>query len=574
MKRLLLLTTLLCFVSVSYGFTVNNITYTTLNGTSVKVTGFSFSLVNVVIPSEVTYNNVVYQVKEIGDKGLYGYKSTANTKYSKMETLVISEGIEKIGINGIASNNKLKSVSLPSSLTEICNSAFYSCDVLTTVDFPNGSNLETIGDEAFHECKKLEAFVIPSTVTNLGKTAFGATNLNYIEIPNSISVIQEECFINCKSLNTVVLHDGITRIESRSFYGCSILENIDNHFPDALEYIGSLAFYGVPGIKHLILKGNLGIINASTFAHCNNLEYVWLQEGITTVDKYAFGSCRNLKYIVLPSSLETVDAGAFGENTSLLDYVPHDPRTIIFLADEPFEIKWIDTTDGGHVYPSLGLVVEGDRFYVKESAVSAYKTKWQYDNNIEYQIPFNPDLTYSTNYREFDMDFHVAAESGNKPFVATSYNDQSATFTSIENNIVPSETGIVIRKLSDVDTWYQIAEQQGSSLSMNNYLKGVTYSDIITPTTEGGNVNFVLNNGVFCRFNNAGMLGDHKAYLQLPSQIGESVLSFCFNDDSDGIVEIKNDNNKNDYIYNLNGIRVKHPKKGCLYIKNGKKIIY
>ena len=168
------------------------------------------------------------------------------------------------------------------------------------------------------------------------------------------------------------------------------------------------------------------------------------------------------------------------------------------------------------------------------------------------------------------MDFHVTASKGNMPFVATSYNDKSVTFTSIDDYIVPIETGIVIRKTSDEDTWFQIAEQQGNTLSMINYLKGFTYSDIITPTTEEGNVNFVLYNGIFCRFSNAGMLGDHKAYLELPSQTSESTLSFSFNDNSDGIIEIKD--NINDDIYDLNGVRTEHPKRG-LYIKNGKKII-
>ncbi|MBO4659104.1 MAG: leucine-rich repeat protein [Prevotella sp.] len=580
MKRLLTLTILLCFFSVSYGlkFTVDDITYTTLDNASVKVTGFKFSLINVVIPSQVLYNNVEYQVKEIGDKGLYGYNSTATTKYSKLETLVISEGIEKIGINGIASNNNLKSVSLPNSLTELGNSAFYSCDALTTVTFPNGSNLVIIGDEAFYECKKLESFVIPSTVTYLGKSAFRYDEkLSSITIPENILIIQQYCFSNCKSLNTVILHDNITRIEKNAFSSCTALENIDNDFPETLEYLGQYAFENVPGIKHLILNGNLGVIDYSTFAYCKNLEYVWLKEGINTIRKWAFGNCLNLKYIVLPSSIETVESGAFGEsNEKLLDYVDHNPRTFFFLSDEPFSIMYTSTTDGGNAFPSLGKIVSEDKFYVKESAVEAYKTKWRFyqsaKEKVDYMIPFNADLTYSTNYREFDMDFHVAASKGNKPYVATNYSDKSVTFTSIDDYIVPTETGIVIRKTSDEDTWFQIAEQQGNTLAMNNYLKGVTYSDIISPTTDEGNVNYVLYNGVFCRFSNSGMLSDHKAYLQLPPQTAESSLSFSFSDISDGITEIKNDI-INDNYYDLSGIRVEHPKKG-LYIKNGKKIIF
>ena len=580
MKRLLLLTALFCFVSVSYGFTVDKITYTTLDDNSVKVTGFSFSLVDVVIPSEVTYNNVTYQVKEMGYKGLYGYNSSASTKYSKMETLVISEGIELLNELSIASNRNLKQVSLPSTLIEIGKKAFNNGTNIQSVIFPNGSNLLAIGEEAFNECENLEIFEIPSSVLSIGKYAFFKNKkMESFVIPENVTVIEEYTFGECSSLNTVILHDNLTHINERAFTDCVQLYNIDNNLPESLEFIGSRAFYGVPGFKHLVLRGNLKSIKSLSFANCNNLEYVWIQEGITSIGQSAFSGCQNLKYIVLPSTLKTIEQSGFGG----FDNKNHISRSFIILTDEPFQTMSFTTTDYlGNSYPntktwSFGLIATDDCFFVKESAVESYRTKWSYyvpNNNIDYQIPFNADLTYSTNYREFDMDFHVAAESGNKPFVATSYNDQSATFTSIDDFIVPAETGIVIRKLSDENTWYQIAEQQGSSSSMNNYLKGVTYSDIITPTTEDGNVNFVLNNGVFCRFNNAGMLGDHKAYLQLPSQTAGSVLSFCFSDNSDGIIEIKNDNDKIDTIYNLNGIRVKHPKKGCLYIKNGKKIIY
>ncbi len=574
MKRLVTVFLSLCVFSVSYGlvFTVDKITYTTLDDSSVKVTGFSFSLVDVVIPSEVTYQNVIYQVKEIGNRGLVGYK---NSSSSKMETLVISEGIEKIGLRGVNSNSKLKSVTLPNSLIEIGANAFSSLSSLMVVDFPNGSNLKTIGDEAFYNCAKLETFSIPSSVEYIGEKAFRSDKkLNsIIIIPENVSVIPFHCFYGCSSLSTVVLHDHISRIEERAFDGCTALENIDTEFLETVDYIGPLAFSYVPGIRHLVLSGKLGTISASCFHDCKNLEYVWLKEGITSVSLHAFGSCRNLKYIVLPSSLETVGAGAFGENTALLDYVDHDPRTFFFLAETPFSIEHVPTTDGGNAYPSLGKIVAGDKLYVKESAMEAYKTKWKsYKKNIDYMIPFNADLTYSTNYREFDMDFHITAINGNKPFVATCFKENSVTFTSLDDYIVPAETGVVIRKISDENTWFQIAELQDNTLSMNNYLKGVTYSEMLTPTTDDGDVNYVLYNGVFCQFSNAGMFGDHKAFLQLPSQTAGVSLSFNFDNDSDGIIELNHQSDRNDTIYNINGVRILNPQKG-LYIKNGKKII-
>lgn len=522
MKRFLLSSLLLCFFSVSYGlkFTVDGITYTTLDDNSVKVTGFKFSLVDVVIPSEVTYNSVKYMVKEIDEKGLNGYNASATTKYSKMESLVISEGIEKIGKSAVSSNINLESVSLPCSLKEIGESAFSALKSLKEVKFPNGSTLQTISNGAFKSCKVLETI---------------------------------------------------------SFYPDDIVSaNEIPTFPESLESIGTNAFNSVPAFKKLIIHGNIKTITGYSFANCPNLEYLWLQDGISNVGEYAFYDCYALKYIVLPSTISKVGDGGFTcewkdkKNTRIIN------RIYILLGDIPFYYSpRVQTDFYDRWLPANIDAIEGDCFYVKESAIDKYRNEWKKGFSpdvFDYRIPFNSDLTYSTNYREFDMDFHVAASKGNKPFVATSYNDKSVTFTSIDDYIVPTETGIVIRKTSDTDTWFQIAEEQGKTLSMNNYLKGVTYSDIISPTTDDGNVNFVLYNGVFCRFSNAGKLGDHKAYLQLPPQTAESSLSFIFSDILNGITEIKNDN-ANDYYFDLNGIRIEQPKKG-LYIKNGKKIIF
>lgn len=577
MKRIYLLLYLTCYVLIAQGttFTISGITYETLTDTTVTVTGGAFSMTDLVIPATVSYKNVEYKVKEIGDKGLYGWKSGGSSgTYSKMASLVIPEGIERIGKQAIARNRSLKTVSLPSTLLSISDNAFNEDVALKNIDFPNGTIISSIGNGAFEECHTLTNFDIPSSVCSIGQNAFnGCKKLTYITIPQNVTNIQDNAFCNCTSLQSVVLHPNITRIEDYAFYGCQALEDINTEYFENLNYIGTRAFYGVSGIKHLVIS-NVDTIHIAAFAHCNNLEYLWVKEGVTVIENWAFGSCRNLIYIVLPSTLNKVGTGAFGESeVYLLDYENHDPRTFFLVSDEPFAIEYSKDTDGYNIYPSLGKIVDGDCFYVKESAVDAYKQKWgSYANKkVFYKIPFDSDLQYSTNYREFDADYSVTANSGNKPFVATGYRKDYVTFSSIDNNVVPAATGAVIRKTSDENTWYQIAESQGSTLDMTNYLRGVTYADTIPPTTNDGNVNMVLNYGIFFKFNNAGLIGAHKAYLQLPLSVS-SQAKMCLWDSATGIEDNKIEMKLDDAIYNLNGIKVKNPSNG-VYIINGKKLM-
>lgn len=545
-KQLFILTLLVLNSVVSFGltFTVDKISYKTLTDSTVTVTGFTLSMINLEIPSKVTYKDIEYNVKEISEKGLYGYKSGTS---SSMETLTISEGIEKIGKEAVTSNKKLKSVSLPSTLVEIGESSFYNLTSLQSVEFPNGSNLIVISNKAFRDCEKLEDFEIPSSVNVIGQLAFASCKkLFSVTIPQNVTVIQEYTFQNCKDLHIVELHNNINRVEKSAFNGCSALEIIDTKIIENLKYIGGSAFSGIPGIKHLTLNGGLDTINVTAFSSCKELEYVWLREGITTISKMAFANCTKLKYVVLPSTLEKVGSGAFGEsNERLLDYVPHNPRTFIFLADIPFAIEYSATTDGlNDAFPSLGKIVKEDCFYVKESAVNEYKKKWGsgYYHNIDYKIPFKSEMSYSTNCREFDTDYHVTATNGNLPFVATDFAEECVMFTSIVDGIVPALTPVLIHKESDENTWFQIAEQQGAQFSMTNYLKGVTYADEIAPVSEEGRFNYVLKNDAFCRLNTSVVIDDHNAYLQLPTTMADE-LSIVFTGlkgdvNNDGTVDV------------------------------------
>ena len=512
-------------MSYALTFTVDDITYTTLtDANTVKVVNFNKSLVNVVIPSEVTYKSVIYKVKAIGKEGLYGYK---NSTYSKMESLIISEGIETIDANAVENNKQLKTVSLPNSLVEIGNYAFRNLKTLETVDFPNESSLQKIGSNAFDGCEILETLSFSSSDTE----------------PSKLSPT----------------------------------------FPESLESIGVYAFRTVPAFKNLILHGKLTNIGQGAFSECVNIEYIWLQEGISTIKSETFYGCTALTYVVLPSTITKVESSVFSCNyekkgTSYVNTRTTN-RTYVFLADTPFDYVRFERRYLEDFYNLYLLIlpnidaIEGDKFYVKESAIEQYRDKWSpwiASTFFDYKIPFNSTLSYSTEYREFDADFSVAATNGNKPFLAVEYGNDYVSFKSIDSNIVPAETGVLLRKSSDIDTWYQIAETQDNTIEENNLLRGVTYSDVIFPTNSDGSVNYVLYNGNFCRFNNAGSLGDHKSYLKLPYSTASQVkLSFDNNTTNitDNIVETQNGNE----IYSLNGMRVADPYTG-FYIINGKKV--
>ncbi len=105
------------------------------------------------------------------------------TGFNSLTTLVISEGIEKIGPNSFSNSNTLKNAILPKSLKTIDSNSFYNDTSLENVLFLKG--IENINEEAFANCSSLEEIVIPSSIQYIAIDSFyNSNNLKTITINN------------------------------------------------------------------------------------------------------------------------------------------------------------------------------------------------------------------------------------------------------------------------------------------------------------------------------------------------------------------------------------------------------
>lgn len=59
----------------------------------------------------------------------------------------------------------LKRITIPESVTEIKDNAFYGCDNLENVNF--SANLEKIGIQAFCGCDSLESIKLPGSIKQI-----------------------------------------------------------------------------------------------------------------------------------------------------------------------------------------------------------------------------------------------------------------------------------------------------------------------------------------------------------------------------------------------------------------------
>ena len=139
----------------------------------------------------------------------------------------------------IAYRSKDTNYSIPNSVTNIGDNAFYGCQSLTNIKIPN--SVTNIGDRAFASCSSLTSINIPDSVTNIGDSAFAwCKSLTNINIPNSVTNIEFCTFCRCESLNNINIPNSVTNIGDWAFCGC---ENLPFHIKsDIINRFGKEVF--------------------------------------------------------------------------------------------------------------------------------------------------------------------------------------------------------------------------------------------------------------------------------------------------------------------------------------------
>ncbi len=120
--------------------------------------------------------------------------------------LVIPKGTKKISAWEYAQNNKIKSVTIPDSVTEIEDGAFWNCQNLKTITF--GGGVREIKCSAFYGCTSLEEVVIPEGVTSIDSTAFSkCTKLRHISLPTTVEYLLAKIQF-CPNLEEINVKEG------------------------------------------------------------------------------------------------------------------------------------------------------------------------------------------------------------------------------------------------------------------------------------------------------------------------------------------------------------------------------
>lgn len=191
------------------------------------------------------------------------------------------------------------------SVIEIGSYAFYKSN-LTIITM--GSNVETIGKEAFAENLALNSVEFNDKLKNIDEKAFysiwGITNITF---PESLECIKEYAFGSCVFLKNISIPSSVQFIEKTAFFDTPWLNSLDDEFVIVgdgilIKYNGNSSSITIPeNVRVLAWEVNNSIRKNVISINLSNIEII-AQETLYFP---------NLETIIFPENLQDIDYNNF-----------------------------------------------------------------------------------------------------------------------------------------------------------------------------------------------------------------------------------------------------------------------
>lgn len=254
------------------------------------------------------------------------------TKYNGTDTVVVIPSkingvtVTTIGTDAFLGLN-ITSVTIPASVTEIGSNAFAGCTNLTSVNYEGDWSNLTIqsGNPAVQDAANAPLFDFEFIPPD--NTAVIVTNYKYngaaadVTIPSRyqgkpVTTIGHAAFFN-SAVTSVTIPDSVTSISDEAFVNCPKLTNIS--IPNSVTYIGFSAFSSCTSLKSITLPSSLSFISGALFLGCSQLTTIHIPVSVTSIGNNAFADCPSLMTVTYPGSKTQWDDITKGRNSDVLE---------------------------------------------------------------------------------------------------------------------------------------------------------------------------------------------------------------------------------------------------------------
>lgn len=258
---------------------------------------------------------------------IYGgvFNSCKNLKFIRLP-----KDLTIIGESAFSDCIALETMDIPETVAKIDDLVFNGCIALKKIELHEG--LKKIGKSAFKNCRALTEICLPSTVSSISSSPFrgclalksirvNPRNKNYkseankrdgndhvlfnknksiiiaypassrevqYDIPDSVMIISDWAFCDCKKLNRITIPDSVHEIGEGAFCNCALLDEVE--IPDSVTKIDDCAFRGCSSLERVIVPSSVKELGWGIFDGCEKTVTVYCEEG-SVIQEY----CRRNK---------------------------------------------------------------------------------------------------------------------------------------------------------------------------------------------------------------------------------------------------------------------------------------
>ena len=410
-------------------------------------------------------------VVEIGERAFYQCENLNGT-------LTLGRSLRTIGKEAFYWCAFTGSLTIPEGVAEIADGAFSSLHQFNRDGMFNGtltlpSTLKTIGAEAFAYTDFSGELLIPDGVTSIGANAFAKCDGfgGTLSLPDSVKTVGESAFYQCEGFTGLKLPAGLTKIETLSFAFMAGLKT-EVVIPEGVTEIGEGAFECsyMPSVR---LPSTLRKIEKQAFMYAHNLTKITLPDGLETIGDEAFDGCYFKKAIVLPASIKSIGKKAFHRYSYYSDTLG-----AYFLGDAP---QIVGTLNANCSFPSDWMLyyLPGTSGWTGDTYEGYQIAPW--DGETRWDNLYTHEFGYRDNKRnEIEASWSVNMDTGKVTLtddlnegcaVAVSY-DADGRVTSI--GVLRTKTDFVVLNLQDTCRLFLLnassAPRLNTPVTINDYL--------------------------------------------------------------------------------------------------------
>lgn len=226
--------------------------------------------------------------------------------------------------NAAFRDSSVTSVTIPANVTEIGANAFAGCTNLTSVNYAGDWSNLTIqsGNPAVQDAANEQLFDFEFILNNTAVVVISYNGAAAdVTIPSRyqgkpVTTIGHAAFFN-SAVTSVTIPDSVTSISDEAFINCPKLTNIS--IPNSVTYIGFSAFSSCTSLKSITLPSSLSFISGALFLGCSQLTTIHIPVSVTSIGNNAFADCPSLMTVTYPGSKTQWDDITKGRNSDVLE---------------------------------------------------------------------------------------------------------------------------------------------------------------------------------------------------------------------------------------------------------------